>query len=356
MKLYEAISDILDRYGYETIKTVKLINFLSDYRAFDIKPAKTILRQFLLSGYGEKVYDLNEVDAPDKLIKLKNFGMELIQTHGFQEIHINYVLDSICYALGWMELPPEDLTDEFISSTSSNDRTIQIKGHDISMTFIKGGTFDMGATPEQGLLAAFDEKPSIEITVDDFFLCDIPVTQALWQAVMGENPSQFKGDNRPVERVSWNECMSFIGALNALSSFTFRLPTEAEWEYAARGGNKATHTRYAGADDDSKDDYMWHKGNSRNESHDVRGKSPNNLGLFDMSGNIAEWCSDWYFNSYANSTQRRNPTGPASGSNKVFRGGSWFDKAMNCRVSKRFSMNPDYKNKLVGLRLAASIQ
>ena len=355
MKLYEAISDALDRFGLEQIKSVRFINFLADYRAFEVKPAKTILREFLKAGYGERVYQLDVDDAPDKLLKLKSFGMDLMQAHGFNEIHVNYVLDSICYGLAWVELPPEDIKEEQVKA-STYERTIQIASEQITMIAVKGGTFDMGATPEQGIFAAFDEKPSIEVSLDDFYICEIPVTQKIWQIVMGDNPSHHQGDNLPVERVSWQECQDFIENLNSMTGFKFRLPTEAEWEYAARGGAKATHTKYAGTNDDTINDYVWSKSNSDNQSHEVRSKSPNNLGLYDMSGNISEWCQDWYFNSYANSTSRHNPCGPQSGVVKVHRGGSWQDKLINCRVSKRFNMNPNYKNKLVGLRLAASIQ
>jgi len=355
MKLYEAISDALDRFGYEQIKTEKFVNFLADYRAFELKPAKTILREFLKAGYGERVFQLNIDDAPDKLLKLKSFGMDLIQAHGFNEIIVNYVLDCISYGLGWIELPPEDLDEEQVKA-SVWVRNIPIAGEQIVMIAVKGGSFDMGGTPEQGIFAAFDEKPSIEVSLDDFYLCEVPVTQKIWEAVMGENPSHHQGENLPVERVSWEECQAFIENLNSMTGFKFRLPTEAEWEYAARGGSKTTHTKYSGTDDATLNDYVWHKSNSDNQSHEVRSKSPNNLGLYDMSGNVSEWCNDWYFNSYANTSSRHNPKGPSSGMNKVYRGGSWNDKPMGCRVSKRYNMNPNYKNKLVGLRLAASIQ
>jgi formylglycine-generating enzyme required for sulfatase activity len=171
---------------------------------------------------------------------------------------------------------------------------------------------------------------------------------------MGDNPSHFKGDNLPVERVSWEDCQEFIKRLSIQTGIRFRLPTEAEWEYAARGGQYSKHNKYAGANDDAKSDYIWLKENSQSQSHEVKTKLPNELELYDMCGNISEWCSDWYFNSYANNGERVNPQGPASGVAKVYRGGSWDDKPMNCRVSKRFSMNPIFKNKLVGLRLAAT--
>ena len=202
--------------------------------------------------------------------------------------------------------------------------------------------------------AAFDEKPSIQVSVSSFYLAEAPVTQALWTEIMGDNPSHFKGDDLPVERVSWEDCQEFIKRLNIQTGIKFRLPTEAEWEYAARGGQCSKHYKYAGANDDAKSGCMWFKENSQSQSHAVKTKSANELDLYDMSGNISEWCSDWYFNSYANNGERVNPKGPTSGVAKVYRGGSWDDNSMNCRVSKRYSMNPIFKNKLVGMRLAAT--
>ena len=353
MELYKALHNVLDSYGRQLIEKPILVNYLADFHAFEIKATRRVLTTLLQMGYGEKIYQLDQQNTPDRLLKIKSYSIEL--THeGYQQIHVNYVMDSICYALGWMAMPPEEPTQEQITA-SSDKRSFTANGVDFTMVYIEGGNFDMGATPEQGMYAAFDEKPSIQTTIGNYYIGEAPVTQALWTAVMGDNPSHINGDNLPVERVSWNECEEFIGKLNAITGCTFRMPTEAEWEYAARGGKKSRHTKYSGANDDSRADFMWFKENRRSMSHDVKTRSTNELSLYAMSGNVSEWCSDWYFNSYANSGSRTNRTGPSFGTSKVYRGGSWDDKPLSCRVSKRSSMNPIYKNKLVGLRLAATI-
>ena len=352
MELYNAIHTILDQYGKDLIAEEKLINFLSDYHAFDIRATKRIMQTFLQMGYGRQILELDLKATSDRSLKISNLSFQLEQ-EGFQKKHVAYVLDCICYGMGWQGELPEGL-DEEEEEVSIDKHFVSVGNISFAMVSIMGGTFDLGATPEQGLYAAFDEKPSIQVSVSSFYLAEIPVIQALWSAIMGDNPSHFKGDNLPVERVSWEDCQEFIKRLSIQTGIRFRLPTEAEWEYAARGGQYSKHNKYAGANDDAKSDYIWLKENSQSQSHEVKTKLPNELELYDMCGNISEWCSDWYFNSYANNGERVNPQGPASGVAKVYRGGICDDKPMNCRVSKRFSMNPIFKNKLVGLRLAAT--
>ena len=216
-----------------------------------------------------------------------------------------------------------------------------------NMVYVEGGTFTMGATPEQGSDADGDEKPTHQVTLKGFYICKYEVTQAEWKAVMGTNPSKFKGDNLPVESVTWFDCQEFIRKLNELTGKNFRLPTEAEWEYAARGGRRSYGAKYAG--DNDIDKVAWHKGNSNNTTHPVGTKRANELGLYDMSGNVWEWCQDWY-GSYSSSAQT-NPTGPGSGDDRVLRGGGWDCIAWGCRLSYRgnfpVSWNDDF-----GLRLA----
>ena len=354
MKLNKALEDIFKEYGIEMLHKEVLVNYLADYHAFEIKPTKIVLKHLLKLGYGEKIYMLNETDAPDKLLKIKSYASELVQNQGFQEIHVNYVFNSICYALGWIQAPPEEITTEKVAE-SSYYRNFSVGSVSFRMVYVKGASFDMGGTPEQGIFAAFDEKPPVNVSLTDYYIGETVVTQALWEAVMNDNPSHFKGKVLPVERVSWEECQVFISKLNTLTGCQFRLPSEAEWEFAARGGINTEHFKFSGCNDDRKSEFVWSKDNSKTQSHEVKSMEPNELGIYGMSGNISEWCQDWYFNSYANSGSRVNPTGPISGNTKVYRGGSWDDKTMNCRASKRFSMNPTYRNKLVGLRLAASI-
>ena len=227
--------------------------------------------------------------------------------------------------------------------------TFAVDGVEFKMVFVEGGTFTMGATSEQGKDAYDDEYPTHSVTLSDYYIGETEVTQALWQAVMGSNPSWFKGNNLPVERVSYEDVKTFITKLNEKTGKTFRLPTEAEWEYAARGGKKSKGYKYSGSD--NIDDVTWYYENSgdkrlnddtwdpneliRNNcrTHPVKTKAPNELGIYDMSGNVWEWCSDWY-GDYSGSSQT-NPQGPSNGLYRVYRGGSWDYYTWGWRVSCR---------------------
>jgi formylglycine-generating enzyme required for sulfatase activity len=225
-------------------------------------------------------------------------------------------------------------------------QTFTVKGVTFTMIPVKGGTFSMGATAEQSN-PENDEKPVHQVTLSNYYIGETEVTQALWTAVMGENPSKFKGDNRPVEQVSWKDCQTFISKLNALTGKNFRLPTEAEWEYAARGGSKSRGYQYSGSNNLSS--VAWYDDNSGSQTHDVKAKSPNELGIYDMSGNVWEWCQDWY-GSYS-STSVTNPTGDWSGSLRVIRGGSWYNYARGCRSADRRNSAPGWRDNILGLRL-----
>lgn len=218
------------------------------------------------------------------------------------------------------------------------------------MVPVQGGTFTMGATAEQGSDAYGDEEPAHSVTLSSYYIGQTEVTQKLWTAVMGSNPSIFKGTNLPVENVSWNDCQTFITKLNTATGKRFRLPTEAEWEYAARGGNNSKGYKYSGSNDVGS--VAWYDGNSGDKTHPIATKSPNELGIYDMSGNVWEWCQDWY-ESYCSSAQT-NPTGPSSGSNRVRRGGSWCCNARNCRSSNRYHYTPSCSRNILGLRLVLS--
>ena len=219
---------------------------------------------------------------------------------------------------------------------------------DIAMVYVSGGTFTMGATLEQGSDAWDDEKPAHSVTLSGYYIGKYEVTQKLWKAVMGSNPSNFKGDNLPVERVSWNDVQEFLRKLNAMTGKNYRLPTEAEWEFAARGGNSSRGYKYSGGN--SIGNVAWFGGNSGSRTHAVGTKSPNELGIYDMSGNVYEWCQDWY-GSYSSSSQR-NPQGPNSGSDRVSRGGGWLNFASYCRVSFRNYYTPGGRDSYLGFRLA----
>ena len=239
------------------------------------------------------------------------------------------------------------------SNTISDDViTIPVKdGICIEMVKVEAGTFMMGATSEMKN-PYDDEKPVHQVTLtNDYYMGKYEVTQALWQAVMGKNPSYFKGDNLPVNYVRWKDCQRFISKLNSMTGRMFRLPTEAEWEYAARGGKESRGYQYSGSSNIS--DVAWYDENSGSKTHPVGTKQANELGIYDMTGNVWEWCSDWY-SSYSSSSQT-NPTGSDSGSARVSRGGGWNCNASYCRLSVRFYYTPDFRLDILGLRLALSV-
>ena len=237
------------------------------------------------------------------------------------------------------------------SSTSGSVITIPVKD-DISIEMVKveAGSFNMGATPEMQNPDE-DEKPVHRVTLtNNYYIGKYEVTQALWKIVMGSNPSNSKGDNLPVENVSWNNCQKFISKLNKLTGKSFCLPTEAEWEFAARGGKKSRGYQYSGSN--TLGDVAWYEGNSGSKTHAVGTKQPNELGIYDMTGNVYEWCQDWY-GSYSSSPQT-NPIGAVSGSCRVYRGGCWVSSARNCRTSYRGRRTPDFRYGFLGLRLVLS--
>ena len=217
------------------------------------------------------------------------------------------------------------------------------------MVYVEGGTFTMGATSEQQN-PEDDEKPTHRVSLSSFYIGKYEVTQSLWKAVMGSNPSNWEGDNLPVEDVSWNDCQTFLRKLNAMTGKNFRLPTEAEWEYAARGGNLSRGYQYSGSK--KIDDVAWYANNSGGETHPVGTKAPNELGIYDMSGNVCEWCQDWYGDYHGYS--QTNPTGQSSGSGRVLRGGGCAFVARSCRVAFRDWSTPDMRLYYLGFRLALS--
>lgn len=228
-----------------------------------------------------------------------------------------------------------------------NVKTFDANGVSFDMVEVRGGTFHMGATSEQGSDAWNDEKSVHSVTLSGYYIGKTEVTQALWKAVMGSNPSGFKSDNLPVECVSWDDCQEFIDKLNSMTGQNFRLPTEAEWEFACRGGNNSRGYKYSGSN--NLGDVAWYDDNSGDITHPVGTKAPNELGIYDMSGNVEEWCSDWY-GDYSSSAQT-NPIGPYSGSGRVVHGGGWTSDARNCRSSFRGGCSTTRDDNL-GLRLA----
>lgn len=252
------------------------------------------------------------------------------------------------------------IVNSFIQNEKSavslmSTKTFTVNGVSFKMMPVEGGSFTMGATPEMTDPNIY-EKPTHQVTLSSYYIGETEVTQALWHSVMGNNPSDFKGDQNPVECVSWNDCNAFIEKLNQATGKNFRLPTEAEWEFAARGGNKSKHTKYSGSN--NIDEVAWWYGSDCNSTQPVKKKKGNELGIYDMSGNVLEWCQDWK-DKYS-SIEQTNPTGPQNGTRRVFRGGCWSGADECCRTSYRDNYDydltgtPDEIFVGLGLRLALS--
>jgi len=242
------------------------------------------------------------------------------------------LLDTIKGLLGGKRIDPPSI----IQNLQSN------------MVYVEGGSFTMGGNPMKDEDAFDDEMPAHEVELSPFYIGKYAVTQEEWEYIMGDNPSIFKGEKRPVDNVSWDDCQAFIKKLNELTGKQFRLPTEAEWEFAARGGSRSRGYKYAGSD--IIQDVAWYSDNSNAQTHDVGNKIPNELGLFDMSGNVFEWCQDWYGEYESRPTV--NPLGASSGAYLINRGGSWNNQAYNCRVSDRLYDISSYRDNCSGFRLA----
>ncbi len=230
---------------------------------------------------------------------------------------------------------------------NKRDEIFAVRGVEFKMVWVEGGTFTMGCTSEHGEDCDDNEKPAHSVTLSSYYIGETEVTQALWEAVMVNNPSEFKGNNLPVEQVSWDDVQKFVQKLNRLTGRTFRLPTEAEWEYAGRGGSKSRDYKYSGSN--SIKDVAWYTGNSGKKPHPVKEKRANELGLYDMSGNVWEWCSDWY-GEYNHSLQH-NAEDIKNVSVRALRGGAWNIYAGDCRVSRRLESSPGHRYNFVGFRL-----
>ncbi len=252
-------------------------------------------------------------------------------------------------------------TDKGTSGRPGPPKRILAAGRDrhieyleLDLLWVEEGSFNMGATSG----ADNGERVVREVRITrGFWMGKTEVTQAQYMALTGSNPSFFKQANRPVERVSWNDAVRFCALLTEferragrlLEGYVYRLPTEAEWEYAARGGNFEREAIYAGSDDIKA--VAWYERNSRHKTHPAGTKAANELGLHDMSGNVSEWVHDWYRGRYS-LLATTDPTGPASGSNRVYRGGSWYDSAAFCRVTSRYGLDPTTQFGNLGFRLA----
>ena len=255
-------------------------------------------------------------------------------------------------------------------TSQPSNKTFTANGVSFTMVYVEGGTFTMGITEDEEEYDDENSQPAHSVTLSSYMIGQTEVTQELWQAVMGSNPSKYQGNiRRPVECVTWKECQDFIKKLNELTGQKFRLPTEAEWEFAARGGTKSKGYKFSGGNDISDVAWTWQNSgiifyvkpyenydfydfeNNHCKPHAVATKAPNELGIYDMSGNVWEWCQDWY-GDY-NDEAQTNPTGPSSGENRVTRGGAWCNNYDFCTPTFRqdFDM-PESDDNVQGLRLA----
>ena len=225
--------------------------------------------------------------------------------------------------------------------------SLAAKSHNHLLSFIASGTYK-----EESISVEINEQPVHSVTLSSYYIGKYEVTQAQWQAIMGNNPSNFVGDDLPVESVSWDDIQSFLQKLNSKTKKQYRLPTIAEWEFAARGGNSSNNYTYSGSNNIN--DVAWYTENSSYKTHIRGGKQANELGIYDMTGNVWEWCSDWYETYSASPVQ--NPTGPTEGFVREYRGGSWVFNPDYCRVAFRGSHAPAFRNGDLGFRVAIASQ
>ena len=256
----------------------------------------------------------------------------------------------------------------FVVFGQNNEQNLSftLKGITFEMIFVGSGVFEMGCTFEQSNCFG-DEKPVHTIELSDFYIGKFQVTQKLWHVVMGRSIRMQlylvnnklltgEGNEYPMYYVNYAECEEFCNTLNQLLSkqlpkgYKFALPTEAQWEFAARGGNKNNDNMYCGGNNIT--EVAWYEENSNGKAHQVGMKYKNELGIFDMSGNVMEWCRDWYYDFYYENSPSENPNGPDKGSGRVVRGGGWNNKPQHCRVSFRHCTSPSNRTSDVGFRLA----
>ena len=344
-KMDEFLGYMVKVYGEELYRNPeRLKNLIGDLYGGEERVKKLFRRALVEEKLSVKVYEIAQ--------KPKNERLPFYNRLASQFAEGNYW--PVEFGLKVVGSLVTGLTGEVLEGAQpeSKNRLIQVGNVQFEMVHVEGGTFRMGATEEQGRDAWDNEKPVHRVTLSSYLIGKHEVPQALWEEVMGCNPSKNKqGGDYPVENVSWFDCQEFIGKLNARTGMRFRLPTEAEWEYAARGGDRSKGYKYAGSG--NLDEVGWYGGNSGKHTHPVGEKKPNELGLYDMSGNVWEWCQDWY-GDYSSEAQK-NPTGPQSGYIRVLRGGSCWDRTRSCRVSSRGDFVPGYGFDGSGLRLVLSL-
>jgi len=339
--------------------------FITAGQAGESVPANSTFTPMLIDALRFGVGDLNR-DGYVSGTELGMYLQEKVPQHADQSPQFGKIQDydlsrgDFIFVAG--EPSPVQEGKPADSSNASPDKEYTEPVTGMQFVWVEGGCFQMGQTDrekeyviselgEEKYKKLFnDELPVHEVCVDDFWMGKYEVTQEQWQKVMGNNPSAFKsGNDFPVEQVSWNDVQAFIRKLNQNKGKLHRLPTEAEWEYAARGRER--NEKFSGGD--NADSVAWYSGNSEGKTHRVGAKKPNNLGLHDMSGNVWEWCADWYYAKYYSVSQRKNPQGPPAGTDRLGRGGSWGDSPSYVRVSYRDWNGTDKRDAYLGFRVAA---
>ncbi len=322
------------RYKFE----ISMDGYLAVTDVIDLELGKPVTKDFTLRKItGKLQLTVSPTDADVELLKGDKIIEQWKGSKQFQSLQVGtYTLKA--KANGYKAYTKDITIAE--SQKALEDVTLE-KGSEIgkNMVFVKGGYFMMGSNDGEA-----DEKPIHKIWVDDFNIGKYEVTQKEWQEVMGSNPSYYRGEDLPVDQVSWNDVQDYLSKLNAKTGKKYRLPTEAEWEYAARGGNKSRGYEYSGSN--NIEEAAWYNGNSGSKTHPAGTKKPNELGLYDMTGNVWEWCSDWYDENYYKNSPDRNPQG-GKGSSRLLRGGSWDNSDYNCRVSVRSSNSPGSNDKVL---------
>jgi len=357
--LLDIVKQIVAKYGEQILLDSRRVNaFFSDLAKDEPKPQKLAFIECLNYGVVKTLKDVAETERANCKDALAQ-RLEKEEGRGVEQYR--QAIDILCEVLFGcvpslpqsspppsqsLPLPQITISRQMFEGSSFTD---PVAG---DMVAVKGGR----ATKEQLNECRDYEKPAHYVTRSNYNIGKYLVTQRLWKRVMVgtpiADPSRFKGDNLPIECVSWNDIVNeFIPRLNAMTGKTYRLPTEAEWEYAARGGVKSRGYKYAGSN--SIDDVAWYGDNSSDQTHPVGTKTPNELGIYDMSGNVWEWTND-YWNGKYNSDTQTNPKGPPSGSNRVFRGGSWDHDERYCRVSFRSGNIPVSSGNNLGFRLVLS--
>lgn len=380
-KLPEDIPDALS-----ALKDVEITSLGVSEKSFD-EQIKTLVRDRFVSGGREADLPKGKVlhIETDYDCLVKSFGRDLIHATvgGDNSIvlpegrhKMKFVAEGYESVFEEKDIDTDDLKsrdfievklkDRVTKYTDENDMEFEVEGVKFKMVRVEGGRFEMGATAEQVDDAWDVEKPFHWVELDGYRIGETVVTQELWKAVMGEEPvanggwtdDRGRGADFPAYRVSYDDIVNgFLPELKKRlkegtgNDYDFRLPTEAEWEYAARGGHKKG-TRFKFSGSDNIDDVAWYDKNSGDKTHSVKeGKAANELGLYGMSGNVWEWCQDWYGRDYYSKSQNPNPKGPDEGTDRVLRGGSWFSLARRCRVSDRSRSAPDFRCSNFGFRL-----